>query len=149
MSEELSREEKAPERTNRTRAFFLFSLTFFCLGIRHGLNTPHLLQTVDFVRLLHRRTAPPDEGEACLSNWQTDRRTQEVYDWTVPEQPTLVLREYNIEVGGIFRLVSRGEACDAKPSGELKVESVCIRLPPDLDRQPTTSLHFFWFSGQR
>ncbi|KAM7384715.1 hypothetical protein PAMA_011867 [Pampus argenteus] len=54
-------------------------------------------------RLLHRRTAPPDEGEAWLSNGQNDSRTQEVYDWTTLEhssQPTLVLRESNTEVGG-------------------------------------------------
>lgn len=95
---------------------------------------------MDFVRLLHRRTAPPDEGEACLSNWQTDSRTQEVYDWTVLEhysQPTLVIRESDIEVGGIFRLVSRGQSCDAKLSGELKVESVCFRLPLDSHRLHT------------
>lgn len=101
--EELLRDQKAPEGRNRTRAFFPPQPAVFCLSTRHGLNTPHLLQTVDSVRLLHRRTAPPDEGEACLSNWQTDSRTLEVYDWTLLEhssQPTLVLREFDIEVGG-------------------------------------------------
>lgn len=51
----------------------------------------------------------------------------------------MVLRESNIEVGGIFRLVSRGEACDAKLSGELKVESVSVWLPPDFDPAPCYS----------
>lgn len=90
------------------------------------------------MRLLHRRTAPPDEGEACLSYWQTDSRTQEVYDWTVLQHnssPTLVLGEPDIEVGGI--LVSRREACYAKLSGELKVESVWVQLPPYSYRLPT------------
>ncbi len=52
--------------------------------------------------------------------------------WNTIFQPTLVLTGSDIKVGGIFRLVSRGEACDAKLSGELKVESVCVQLPPDL-----------------
>lgn len=105
---------------------------------------------MDFVSLLHRRTAPPDEGEACLSNWQTDSRTQEVYDWTALEhnsQPSLILREPDVEVGGILRLVSRGEAFDAKLSGNPKVEFVSFQLPPDLDQHPeahSTILWIFW-----
>lgn len=74
----------------------------------------------------------------------TDSRTREVYDWTILEhnsRPTPVLREFDIEVGGIFRLVSRGEACDAKLSEELKVESVCTRLPADLESG--TQQHFW------
>lgn len=45
-----------------------------------------------------------------------------------------VLGGPDIEVG-ICALVSRGEACDATLSGELKVESVCDCLPPNLDKQ--------------
>lgn len=45
-----------------------------------------------------------------------------------------VLGGSDIEVG-ICALVSRGEACDATLSGELKVESVCNCLPPNSDKQ--------------
>ncbi|TKS88878.1 Microtubule-actin cross-linking factor 1 [Collichthys lucidus] len=89
-------------------------------------------------QLLHRRTAPPDEEDACLSNWQVDSRRFVIGQYwdTIPSQ---LLREYDFKVGergGSFRLVSRGEACDAKLSGELKVESVCNELPPELDQHP-------------
>lgn len=52
-----------------------------------------------------------------------------------------VLGGSDIEVG-ICALVSRGEACDAKLSGELKVESVCDCLPPNLDSTKTNSCFY-------
>lgn len=120
------------------------SLFFFLSRTKTWSKYPPLLQTVDFVRLLHRRTAPPDEGEACLSNWQIDSRRFMIGQYwdTISSQ---LLRESDFKVGergGSFRLVSRGEACDAKLSGELKVESVCNELPPELDQHPI--LWFFW-----
>ena len=64
----------------------------------------------------------------------------------------MVLRESDIEAGGrggvgIITLISRGEACDAELSGELKVESYCILPPPDLDRHPTKAppIHYAGF----
>lgn len=84
------REELLRAEEKQNDSLFFSNLPVFCLSGRHGINIPHLIQNVDFAKLLHRRSAPPDEGEASLSNWQADSNTCEVliaqYLNTIPSQ---------------------------------------------------------------
>lgn len=92
---------------------------FYCLYIRFLLITDRLLQTLDLVRLLHRHTAPPDEGHAFLRNRQTHNGAQEVYDQAVLEysfQPALFFRDLPLKTSEIFKFASTE---DAELSGKL------------------------------